>query len=309
MLPTNVRIASARYANAQNTAVFVLLTSGESWTVVPNNGSGQANVLADWVAGGGNIGPFVPPIPGGTNPVGSIMWFASRFIPVGYLPADGRLVKRLQYEKLFRVIGTTFDLGDGRTTFGLPDLRGQMVRGWGPENSVDFGREFGSRQSSMLQTHRHSITDPGHTHVVLDPGHQHAINDPGHTHGGVDPGHNHPTPNDGTHKHSQGFLAAGYGVGIFPAAYISASEGITYPSFSPQGLTLYTNTGYASANVTVNTASANLLTDLANANVTDKSNVTGITIDDAVTNIIDTEDEGGSRVVPWNLSLIPYIRF
>ena len=73
-MPENVRITSARYFNADNTIVFVLLTNGETWFVPPNNGSGQANVLAEFVANGGNIGPYVPPVPGGIVPVGSVMW-------------------------------------------------------------------------------------------------------------------------------------------------------------------------------------------------------------------------------------------
>jgi microcystin-dependent protein len=309
MLPINVRIASARYANPQNTAVFVLLTNGESWTVFPNNGSGQANVLADWVVGGGSISPFVPPVPGGVNPVGSLLWTASPQVPQSYLLCDGREVKRRQYEKLFRVIGSTFGDGNGTTTFSIPDLRGKYVRGWGPENALDLGRVFGSDQTSLLQTHRHSISDPGHIHTVTDLGHVHAITDPGHTHVGDDVGHNHPSTNPGAHFHTKGFLAAGYGVGIFPAAYIAQSEGLTYPDFSPQGLTFNGFTKTASANLTVEKASANLLAQVADAEVDDLIAKTGVTIDPAKTNIIETDLEGGPKTVPWNLALLPYIRF
>lgn len=309
MLPINVRIASARYANAQNTYVFVLLTNGESWTVVPNNGSGQANVLADWVAGGGSISPFVPPVPGGVNPAGALLWMATPQIPVGYLPCDGRAVSRRQYEKLFRVVGTTFGFGDGNTTFNVPDIRGRYIRGWGPENPLDFNRAFGSTQESLIQTHRHSITDPGHTHVVLDPGHVHTITDPGHTHDGADPGHTHPSPNLGYHAHEKFFLSAGYGFGIIPAAYYSASEGITYPTFEPRGLTYDGFTKLASANLTINEASANLLTATGLAEVEDLIADTGVTIDPAKTNITQTDPDGAVKTILWNIALLPYIRF
>lgn len=309
MLPINVRIASARYANPRNTLVFALLTDGNTWFVRPNDGSGQANVLAQWVQDGGNIGPYVPPVPGGTVPTGSILWYASPQTPVNYLLCDGRAVKRRQYEKLFRVIGTTFGAGDGGTTFNLPDLRGRMVRGWGPENPLDIGREFGTSQGDMMITHRHSITDPGHTHVVLDPGHLHGVNDPGHTHIGDDPGHNHPVPNPGLHYHNKTFLSTGYGVGIIPAVYISISEGITYESFSPQGLMYNGSSRKASANLTVTAASANLQTGVGEADVSDKINFTGITVNNATTNINETEIEGGPKVQPPNLALVPYIRY
>lgn len=309
MLPINVRIASARYANPQNTAVFVLLTNGESWTVFPNNGSGQANVLASWVAGGGSISPFVPPVPGGTNPVGALLWSASPQIPERYLLCDGRAVKRRQYEKLFRVIGTTFGIGDGSSTFNVPDLRGRFVRGWGPVNPLDLDREFGSHQDSLLQNHRHSITDPGHSHVVLDPGHVHGITDPGHTHAGDGVEHDHPSPNLGLHEHSVTFLSTGYGIGIIPAVYVGVTEGITYPSFSPRGLNFNGYTSSDSANLTVNSASANLVAEIADAEVDDLVAKTGITINDAKTNIIETQTEGVTKTIPWNLTLLPYIRY
>ena len=307
MLPTNVRITSARYANAQNTLVFVLLSDGQTWFVIPNNGSGQANVLAQWLKDGGNIGPYVPPLPGGVVPAGSLIWYSSSFTPNGYLLCDGTAVKRLQYQKLFAAIGVTFGPGDGRTTFNLPNLRGKMVRGWGPVNSVDPQRVFGSVQENTLAQHRHKITDPGHTHGVNDPGHLHVVNDPGHTHVGDDPGHSH-TVTDPTHAHSIDM----YEDNLFFGIQIASSDAVITPyvdNNSPVYGYYSPDTVTNSANLSVVETSANLLTGIGEANVSDLINFTGISVDPAVTNIFNTDTQGGFRTEPANLALLPFIRY
>jgi len=305
MLPTNVLITSARYANVQNTLVFVLLSDGQTWFVTPNSGSGQANVLAQWLRDGNNIGPYVPPVPGGIVPPGSLIWYSSSFVPNGYLLCDGTSVKRRQYPKLFSTIGVTFGPGDGMTTFNLPDLRGKMLRGWGPVNSLDPGRAFGSSQVNTLGRHRHKITDTGHTHAVNDPGHLHGVNDPGHTHVGDDPGHTHTVPDPG-HAHV---------ITMYEIDYTGVSVGtnntVITPdmNYSPFYDTYSPPLNFASANLTVNQNSANLLTDTGFANVSDKLGLTNISVDPAITNITDTDPQGGYRTNPANLTLLPYIRY
>lgn len=307
MLPTNVKITSARYANPQDTLVFVLLSDGNTWFVIPNNGSGQANVLSQWVKDGGNIGPYVPPVPGGVVPSGSLIWLATNKIPPGYLLCDGSTVKRLQYPKLFAALGVTFGPGDGVTTFNLPDLRGKMIRGWGPVNSVDFGRAFGTDQENTLGEHRHKITDPGHSHLVQDPGHLHGVNDPGHTHVGDDPGHTHSAPAP-LHTHSIDM----YEDNLLLAVQISSSAAVITPFFDNNGPVYnYYDPYFApvSANLSVDPTSANLQTAVGEANVSDELDPTFITVDPAVTNIKETDLYGGFRTEPANLTLLPFIRY
>jgi phage-related tail fiber protein len=67
---------------------------------------------------------------------------------------------------LFSAIGTTYGAGDGSTTFNLPDLRGEFIRGWDDARGVDAGRTLGSAQAQNYQSHNHGITDPGHSHVL-----------------------------------------------------------------------------------------------------------------------------------------------
>ena len=78
--------------------------------------------------------------------LGEIRMFAGNFAPIGYLPADGRLVSIAEQTALFSVLGTTYG-GDGRTNFALPDLRGRVPigAGQGPGlNAVPLGLGSGS---------------------------------------------------------------------------------------------------------------------------------------------------------------------
>ncbi|EOV0647715.1 phage tail protein [Cronobacter turicensis] len=82
--------------------------------------------------------------------VGMVAPFAANAAPTGWLTADGSLVSRITYARLFSRIGTTFSVGDGSTTFGLPDLRGEFVRGWDNGRGIDSGRVFGSSQKGSI---------------------------------------------------------------------------------------------------------------------------------------------------------------
>jgi hypothetical protein len=79
-------------------------------------------------------------------PVGTIAFFARRTAPTGWLKANGEEVSRTTYALLFAAIGTNFGGGNGYTTFHLPDLRGEFIRGWSDGSKVDKGRIFGSFQ-------------------------------------------------------------------------------------------------------------------------------------------------------------------
>jgi hypothetical protein len=86
---------------------------------------------------------------------GAIVAFARTTAPAGWLKANGAAVSRATYAGLFAAIGTTFGVGDGSTTFNLPDLRGEFVRGWDDGRGVDIARTFGSAQTHQLQEHNH----------------------------------------------------------------------------------------------------------------------------------------------------------
>ena len=97
-------------------------------------------------------------------PAGSVFSYATTTPPTGYLECNGAAVSRSTYASLFSAISTTWGVGDGSSTFNLPDLRGQFVRGWDNSAGVDSGRSFASSQTDQNKQHTHSVTDPGHQH-------------------------------------------------------------------------------------------------------------------------------------------------
>ena len=88
-------------------------------------------------------------------PAGAVHFFAMSAAPTGYLKANGAAVSRTTYSTLFTAISTTFGSGDGSTTFNLPDLRGEFIRGWDDSRGVDTGRALGSTQADELKSHFH----------------------------------------------------------------------------------------------------------------------------------------------------------
>jgi microcystin-dependent protein len=89
--------------------------------------------------------------------VGSVISVAYSTAPTGYLKANGAAISRSTYSTLFTAIGTTFGVGDGSTTFNVPDLRGEFVRGWDDSRGVDSGRGFGSFQADDFKSHTHTV--------------------------------------------------------------------------------------------------------------------------------------------------------
>lgn len=88
-------------------------------------------------------------------PSGAVFYFAATTAPAGYLVCNGSTISRTTYAALFAVIGTTFGAGDGATTFRLPDLRGEFIRGWDAGRGADSGRSFGSFQADEFKSHTH----------------------------------------------------------------------------------------------------------------------------------------------------------
>jgi microcystin-dependent protein len=75
----------------------------------------------------------------------------------GWLRCNGQAVSRTTYAALFARIGTTFGVGNGSTTFNLPELRGEFIRGLDEGRAVDAGRTLGSSQADMLEAHNHNV--------------------------------------------------------------------------------------------------------------------------------------------------------
>ncbi|GAB7080831.1 tail fiber protein [Megalodesulfovibrio paquesii] len=99
-------------------------------------------------------------------PAGAVLAFAMAAAPAGWLKCNGAAISRTTYAALFAAIGTVFGAGDGSTTFNLPDLRGEFVRGWDDGRGADAGRTLGSAQASANLSHSHGVNDPSHRHTT-----------------------------------------------------------------------------------------------------------------------------------------------
>lgn len=102
----------------------------------------------------------------GTIPVGTIVDFAGTTAPDGWLLCDGSPVDRVVYEDLFSIIEDTFGVGDGSTTFNVPDCRGRSSMGAGT------GAGLTARTlADILGEEDHLLTGaesglPAHNHTV-----------------------------------------------------------------------------------------------------------------------------------------------
>ncbi|MEY8214892.1 MAG: tail fiber protein [Colwellia sp.] len=95
--------------------------------------------------------------------LGEIIMFGGNFAPRGWALCDGTLLAISQNQALFSLLGTTYG-GDGRTTFGLPELRGRvaMHAGNGPGlSSRPLGQKSGSETNTLNVNHL-----PSHTHAA-----------------------------------------------------------------------------------------------------------------------------------------------
>lgn len=130
-------------------------------------------------------GTFVASVP--AVPVGVMEAFAGSSAPTGWLLCDGTAVSRTTYSNLYSVIGTTYGVGDGSTTFGLPDMRGRVPMGAGTGNQLNASGSgaitggtgmtaraagaFGGEETHLLTSaeipaHSHPVSDAGHTHTI-----------------------------------------------------------------------------------------------------------------------------------------------
>ena len=96
--------------------------------------------------------------------IGEISMFAGNFAPRGWAFCEGQLLPIAQNQSLFSILGTTYG-GDGRTTFGLPDMRGRVSihPGTGPGlTNYRLGNKGGSETTTLttnqLPSHNHTIS-------------------------------------------------------------------------------------------------------------------------------------------------------
>jgi microcystin-dependent protein len=98
--------------------------------------------------------------------VGQIQAFGFNFAPRGWAKCEGQLLPIASHQALFSLLGTTFG-GDGRTTFGLPDLRGRSIVGDGNGpglSNISWGEKGGTEAITLnannIPAHSHGVSVP-----------------------------------------------------------------------------------------------------------------------------------------------------
>ncbi len=130
--------------------VIIIVAIANAWT----------NPTANPPSGSGTLA-------GGINS-GAILAHAQSTCPSGWLAANGSNVSRTTYSALFTAISTMYGVGDGSTTFTLPDYRGYFLRGWANSSTIDpdrasrtnrgdgtTGDNVGTKQTDAFKAHTH----------------------------------------------------------------------------------------------------------------------------------------------------------
>ena len=98
--------------------------------------------------------------------VGFVLPYYGETAPPGTLACDGSEISRATYDELFQVLGTKAGAGDGSTTFNLPDLRGQFVRGPGG-NAAALGMGQGDATRNISGNFSY-LVDVNGNHLASD---------------------------------------------------------------------------------------------------------------------------------------------
>lgn len=106
------------------------------------------------------------------HPTGSLQIWGTDTPPSGWLLCYGQAVSRTTYAYLFAIIGTTFGVGNGSTTFNLPDLRGRTPLGKDNMGGVSANRVTHANADSIggaegAESHALSIAElASHKHAL-----------------------------------------------------------------------------------------------------------------------------------------------
>ncbi len=139
----------------------------------------DANVTTAKIADGNvTLEKLIAAVQEALVPIGGIVPFGRTTAPAGWLACNGQPVNRIgTYAALFAAIGTTWGVGNGSTTFNVPDLQDRYLRHAG----ATFSGAIGTTQADEVKSHAHTASTNStgaHTHTVSGT----AASDGAHTH-------------------------------------------------------------------------------------------------------------------------------
>lgn len=193
-------------ALASSYSLTLPVDDGTADQVLTTNGSGVLN----WQT-------FLPP--------GMLLPYAGSSTPSGFLLCDGTAVSRTTYASLFAAVGTLWGVGDGSTTFNVPNLSRRTLAGSGGASTGTLGNTTGSTGGAE--------TLPAHDHAV------------GTLANGTSSVSGTVGGSDGTHTHT--FTTGGISANhyhSYPSSNAGGGAGGTGASAAPFGSTTATGNGY-----------------------------------------------------------------
>ena len=156
-------------------------------------------------------------------PTGSIQLYGAALAPTNWLLCDGTAVSRSTYSALFAVLGTTYGVGDGSTTFNVPDLRGRVAVGKSSDSEfLSMGLTGGAKTvtltTAQIPSHTHTgttSTDGNHRHQIVINNHSEGTGGNAFGFEDMNPGIIGPVSGNseyaGSHNHTFTTAAAGSG--------------------------------------------------------------------------------------------------
>jgi microcystin-dependent protein len=156
---------------------------------------------------------------------GFIQDYAGDTAPFGWYICDGSEKSRTVDAALFAVCGTKFGVGNGTTTFNIPDCRGRgrIAAGTGAGLTARTTGQKGGLESvgltpGQMPAHTHAITMPAHTHTLAQTAHDHGTTQTAHTHGITQTAHDHGITQT-AHGHTISSVAPAISIGQSPHAH------------------------------------------------------------------------------------------
>lgn len=147
--------------------------TGEANRIQPSHVAGMVHVVElgpeDLPALGAAAEDHVHAGAAGGRFAGEVAFFATAAAPAGWLICNGQTVSRATYAALFAAVGELWGAGDGVSTFKVPDLRGEFIRGADLGRGADVGRGLGSWQGDLIKAHSHGLStafDPAEANWV-----------------------------------------------------------------------------------------------------------------------------------------------